>query len=686
MSNNFLVVVMVLGASSSIATNPVGKVVSMLSGLQSELIKEASEAQKMYTEFAEMCEERSRELHNELKTGKATAAELGAAIEKAVADEAVLEEKIGDAADSSSDAESELKKATQLRAKESADFKTEEAELQRTINTIERAITLLERQGSGASLAQLKQAQSITQVLETMAEAEAINSDDASRLTALVQQSSGESSDEEDDEMGAPSAAAYEGKSGQIIDTLEGLLEKTQKQLEDARNGEKNAQHAYSMMKMSLEAKIKTDTKEMAESKKAKAMSSETQATATGNLDVTKKDHAETAKELAELHRECLDKATAYEEGMTVRNEELKALAEAKKILVSTTGGATEQTYLAQTSFLQVAARSKAKAKAKAKSESSAADVLHMVRRIAFSDHSNVLIELANHIESAIQSSGFRGTDPFGKVKGMVQGMIERLEKQADSEATKKAYCDKELAESGNSKEDKESTIESLSTQIDVMASQSKTLKAEVARLQKELGALSRTQAEMDKLRMEEKAVYAKNKPVMEQGLDGIKKALKVLRDYYAADEDGAASGIIGMLEVIESDFSKGIAEMVSSEESSAAEYQSATNENQVAKATKEQDRKLKTGEFVAIDKSIAEFQSDRTGSKSELSAVMEYLSSLKKDCIAAPSSYEERKARRDKEIAGLKQALDTLGGDAALLQKSTAHRTLRGGKLEASD
>jgi hypothetical protein len=60
---------------------------------------------------------------------------------------------------------------------------------------------------------------------------------------------------------------------------------------------------------------------------------------------------------------------------------------------------------------------------------------------------------------------------------------------------------------------------------------------------------------------------------------------------------------------------------------------------------------------------------------------VNEYFASLKKDCIAAPSSYEERKKRRDAEIAGLKEAQETLGGEAMFLQTEQVHRTLRGAR-----
>merc|ERR1711871_1799485 len=109
------------------------------------------------------------------------------------------------------------------------------------------------------------------------------------------------------------------------------------------------------------------------------------------------------------------------------------------------------------------------------------------------------------------------------------------------------------------------------------------------------------SQAEMDKIREEEKTAYDKNKAEMEEGLEGIKLALKVLREYYAKEDkahkaaEGAGGGIIGMLEVVESDFSKGLAEMIANEEAAQAEYEKVTKENEIMKTTKEQDVKYKT-------------------------------------------------------------------------------------------
>jgi len=665
-----LIAVLMLGSASSSA-NPISKVITMISRLEQSIIKEGDESQKIYTEFAEMCEDRSRELHHDIKQSKRKSTELAATMEKAIADEVVFDEKINDKADGSSDAEDEVKKAGALRAKESSDFKVVEAELQKTISSIERSITVIEREGPGASAIQLDAAHSITQVLQTMSEAEAIDSDDAATLTSLMQSSDSEG----DEETGAPSAASYKGQSGQIVETLMGLLEKTQKQLQNARNGETNSVNGYQMLRQSLDAKIKTMNKEMGEAKKSKAATGETQAVAKGNLDMTKKDLSQDEKELAELHHECLDQANSFEEGMASRGEELKALAEAKKIISSTSGGATKQTYaLAQASFVQVAS----------KSQSSGSSALHIVRKIAITYKSSAFMELANHIEKAIRYGGLSGASPFSKVKSMLDSMIDKLQKEAESAATKKDYCDKEMGETTSNLDDKELQIERLTTQLEVMSAASKTLRSEVGGLQKQLGEMAGTQAEMNKLRMEEKTTYNENRPVLEQGLEGIKSALTVLRDYYAQDKDsssgsGAATGIIGMLEVVESDFSKGIAAMISSEESAASEYATATNENKVAAATKRQDVKYKTAEYVSLDKSISESQSDRSGVNSELAAVQQYFAGIKKECVAAPSSYEERKKRRESELGGLKEALESMGEASSFLQTGSQHRTLRG-------
>merc|ERR1719375_2733674 len=180
------------------------------------------------------------------------------------------------------------------------------------------------------------------------------------------------------------------------------------------------------------------------------------------------------------------------------------------------------------------------------------------------------------------------------------------------------------------------------------MSAKSAKLKEEVATLQKELAELAKAQAEMDKLRAEEKAVFDKSSAEMEKGIKGVKLALKVLNDYYAKDKahssaDGAGSGIIGLLEVCESDFTKGLAEMTSAEQTAASEYERTSKENAINKATKEQDAKYKTKEAKGLDKATSEATADRSGVQEELDAVNEYYKGIKGRCVAKAETYAER-------------------------------------------
>merc|ERR1719486_1603137 len=283
--------------------------------------------------------------------------------------------------------------------------------------------------------------------------------------------------------------------------------------------------------------------------------------------------------------------AEDFEAETKSRGEELKALATAKKVIVEATSGAADLSY----SFVQT-------------SMSSGADLanfeaVRFVRDLAQKQKSAALTQLASRMAAAMRAGHRAGEDPFAKVKGLISNMIEKLLQEAEADATEKAYCDKEMAETETKKADKE--------------------------------------AAMDKLRAEQKAAFDTNSAEMEKGIKGVKLALKVLNEYYAkADKahgsaDGAGSGIIGLLEVCEADFSKGLAEMIATEDAAVAEYDSTSKENEITKATKEQDAKYKTKEAKGLDKATAEATADRSGVQEELDAVNQYYAGIKERCIA---------------------------------------------------
>merc|ERR1740123_151667 len=310
---------------------------------------------------------------------------------------------------------------------------------------------------------QVQSATNIAQAMEVLVHASAINSADAARLTALVQSRD----TEEDTSFGAPAATVYESHSGGIVETLEGLLDKAEAQLDAARKQETAATHNFEMLKQSLEDEIKFASKDMAKAKTGIAKSGEKKATAEGDVDVTSKDLKGDTGSLADLHQTCMTKAQDYEAETKSRGEELQALATAKKAIADNTAGADSLSYgLSQASFLQLSSGAPL----------ANFEAVHFVRSLARKQKSPALAQLASRMASAMQLGAGTSVDPFGKVKGLIADMIERLESEAQADASHKAYCDKELGESNAKKEDKTADISKLTTKIDQMMSRSAQL------------------------------------------------------------------------------------------------------------------------------------------------------------------------------------------------------------------
>jgi len=672
-------------------TNPLGKVVDLLNGLAAKVTADGEAEAKAFKEYFEWCDDASKNINFEIKTATDQKAKLEAEIAKLGSDIDASGTKIDELAASVSTSDADLKSATAIRDKEAADFRKGEAELVDTIDTLGRAIGILQRemQKNPAAFAQIDSTNTaaVVQALGAVVDAAAFASSDRQRLLALVQSQQGSENDDGDSDPGAPAAAVYKTHSSNIFDVLEDLKEKAETQLAELRKGETNTAHNYAMLKQSLEDQMAADTKDMNEEKAAKAAAEEGKAGAEGDLEVTNSDLKNAKTALATANSDCMETAANHEATVAARKDELKVIAEATKVLQDMTGGAVSQTY----SFVQVGSSLRSHADL-AKSE-----VIVMVKRLAQKHHSAALAQLASRISALVRYGGSNGDDAFGKVKGLIRDMIAKLEKEAGADATEKAYCDEQMAKTEAKKSELDEDIAHMTAKIDQAAARSAELKEQVKELQDELAALAKSQAEMDKIRQESHADFVQAKADLEQGLTGVRKALGVLRDYYASKASaamiqdgtqfaalmqqpakpelhgkasGAGQSIIGILEVVESDFATDLAKEEEEESTAASNYDKMTQENEVTKTTKEQDVKYKTQEFKSQDKTVAEYSADRDTANNELSAVLEYYAKIKERCIAKPETYEARKARREAEIAGLKEALSVLESETAFVQR----------------
>jgi chromosome segregation ATPase len=286
--------------------------------------------------------------------------------------------------------------------------------------------------------------------------------------------------------------------------------------------------------------------------------------------------------------------------------------------------------------------------------------------------------------------------DPFAKVTELIKGMIAKLQEEGASDATEKSYCDDELSKTAAKKDELNADISKMSTSIDQASARSTKLKGDVKELQKELATLAKELAENEEWRQTSHADYVQAKSDLELGLNGVRQAVVVLRKYYAnndasgaallqqpvvpqhAQATGAGNSIIGILELVESDFAANLAKEETSEATAQDAHDEYVQETKIDRTTKEQDVKYKTQEYVGLDKHIASVSSDRDNTNTELSAVLEYDSKLKARCIAKPESYGERSKRREAEIAGLREALSILAGETAFVQRGSSRRGLR--------
>merc|ERR1719240_380304 len=170
--------------------------------------------------------------------------------------------------------------------------------------------------------------------------------------------------------------------------------------------------------------------------------------------------------------------------------------------------------------MLQVAAASRMHTRA----DLANTEVVALVKKLAKDHHSAALAQLASRIAVVVRYGGKDGADPFAKIKGLISDMITKLTKEAEAEATEKAYCDEQMAKTEAKKADLEDTIAKLTNKIDRNAARSASLKEEVVALEEELRNLAKTQSEMDKIRAEENANFKVAKAELTQGLTGVRK------------------------------------------------------------------------------------------------------------------------------------------------------------------
>jgi len=694
-------------ALSTTGGSPVLKAVEMLEDLEKKVTSAAKIEEESYWKYTMWCQNESQATQWQITSNEQKKEMLTADIAKAAAQITSASLHLADIAQYESTDEADLKAATLLREKESADFKALELELVEGIRTTQAAQTQLEQDIAAAGGKVSKKGAFLQQKLLRPSKAMTAFSDVMVELMKAASLSATENMDQypsllEEAEADQSALAqrrvdaelenlAVEPKKDASVSTLQENLQllrdveaKSQASLDAARAKEKRHSADFLKLKSALEGKIKAMKQDLERTKKELADAKAAKAKAEGELAVAEQD-IKTGKEyLVQVERGCMEKATQFQQQKKNRQDEVKAVQAALKALrgIMNTSAAKQGLF----SFLQLAASS---GRSKASGQSAAKLALKRVQQLAVSLKSTALDQLASKMRVVSRYSGqSTGSDVFGKMRKLIQEMIDALEQKNRDEMGKKAFCDQEMKHTKVALSERQDEAEKKKAALELTSSQVAQLQQELASLADELGEIAASEQELTKMREAEHKEHLKAYKDLELGIAGVQAAIKALRDYYSQDRqpvkvDMAASmalaaegraprlseveastagaGVISLLEVVESNFARNMADLQSQDRNSQENYDRLMQESQVLKAQKDADVKHKSTEATNLERSVTELRSDSAAATQQFEAVTEYMAKLKDECTAKVETREERIARRAKEMEGLQEALSIL-------------------------
>jgi cell division septum initiation protein DivIVA len=266
---------------------------------------------------------------------------------------------------------------------------------------------------------------------------------------------------------------------------------------------------------------------------------------------------------------------------------------------------------------------------------------------------------------------------------------------EAGEEAEHKGWCDTELASNKQTRETKVAEVETLTSQKDKLTADIAKLGEEIAELTQAIAEIDKAVAEATEERQEEKAKNEETIKDAKEAQVAVSQALAVLKEFYAkaatatalvqqqqtpaeqlaADTpetfdapytgmQGSTGGVVGMLEVIASDFARLESETSAAEDEAQNAFERFEAESSKDRAVKDTDMGNKEINRTHKSGLLNDTIKDLKATQEELDAALQYYEKLKPSCVNAGVSYEERVKCRADEIQSLQEALRILEGE----------------------
>jgi len=278
--------------------------------------------------------------------------------------------------------------------------------------------------------------------------------------------------------------------------------------------------------------------------------------------------------------------------------------------------------------------------------------------------------------------------DPFVKIKKLIQELIERLLQEAANEGNQKGWCDKSIADAEQKRDYTTEKLEALNAEMANQEARRDTLVEELAELDTEIKQLTKAQDDADKERKKESGENKATVEEAKEGLDAVKQAIDILNKFYktAAKEKvdlklvqgpkddmpdsgfksgeaykgagGEAGGVVGMLEVIESDFVRTVKKTEEAEAQAEDDHLKFSTETQSSLAEKKQATTIKTSQKDDAKQKLSDATDGMKDKSDLLVSTIKELLELQPACIDTGMSYKERVEARENEVKALKKAL----------------------------
>jgi hypothetical protein len=673
----------VAATGGSDTVSPVQKVIALLGENKLKILNDLKAEEKEMAEYTKYCDDMTSDKTYAMQTASRTIAGLEATIEDVDAQVAGLADEVSTLGSEIAGKEKDLIAATGVRKTEKADFDKAEKELMESVDQLERAVVMIKRgtalvqSGSHPKVDAKKAMEAAMKVFAEIVDSGRVESGLKRKLENFVQ-TEGKAGEDDYEKLGQPQAKteAYSSSSGGILGELTAMKEKAEETLSETRMAEMRQQHNFESFAQGLNDAIKISKEKLSTAKKTSATLTEASGKAKGELVETTKTKAADEKFLAELTSDCKEAAAGWEERQESASGEIGAINKATEILSE-----------GVTVFVQTKKRGDVDtddfAEPQSPEDLKRQKVVQKLKSLSSKFSSYALMEVA----------GAASTDPFVKVKGLIEEMIAKLVNEANEAATQQAFCEEEKSKSVAAKDEKTMTIDSLMSRMDKASSTKGLLEQKVKELEAEIAALDAGTAEATKIRTEEKATYVKASSDFKLAAESVEKAIKVLKEYYSSGsfiqkdvkqsskqpsfgsaKSDASHAIISILEMCGEDFTKLLMETETDESEAVTQFDALMQDNKVSKITKATEIKGALSEIKSLDVALKNHKEDYDMTSKELTAVMDYLDKLKPQCESKAMSYAEKKSRREAEIEGLKEALAILEGPALVQKQVRTH------------